>query len=107
MEKRGEHETRTARALYDWTLERGWPPKFGTGKHVGSWIAVVSANGREHGPFVLFSRGDMYVQFGFLARRAPFDDEQIRLELLRRMNDGSSRTSRSLRGRRHRGCAPL
>ena len=86
-EKCGEVETRTARALYDWTVERGWPPKFGKGKQDGSWIPVISLNGRDYTPIVLFSNGRIYVRFGFLARRAPFDDDQIRLEMLRRVNE--------------------
>ncbi len=84
-EQRGE-ETRAARALYDWTFERGWPPKFGTGRQHGSWLPIVTANGREHHPIVLYTSGDLYVQFGYLMERPPFDDEQTRLELLRRVN---------------------
>jgi hypothetical protein len=85
--KRGEDETRVARDLYDWALGRGWRPTFGTGKQDGSWIPVVAANGREHYPIALYSYGRIEVQFQHLKMRPPFDDEQTRLELLRRVNE--------------------
>ncbi len=87
MEKRGEDETRVARELYDWMLARGWRPTFGRGKQDGSWIPVFAANGREHYPIALYSYGRIEVQFQHLKARAPFDDEQTRLELLRRVNE--------------------
>jgi len=87
LERRGEVETRVARDLYDWTLERGWRPTFGTGKQDGSWVPVVAARGREHYPIALYSYGRLEVQFQHLKARPPFDDEQTRLELLRRINE--------------------
>jgi hypothetical protein len=48
---------------------------------------VFAANGREHYPIALYSYGRLEVQFRYLKPRAPFDDEQTRLELLRRINE--------------------
>jgi hypothetical protein len=70
-----------------WTLERGWRPTFGTGKQDGSWILVVAARGREHGPIALYTYGRIEVQFQHLKARPPLDDERTRLELLRRFNE--------------------
>ena len=50
-------------------------------------VPVVAANGREHYPIALHSHGRIEVQFQHLKPRAPFDDEQTRLALLRRVNE--------------------
>jgi hypothetical protein len=86
LEKRGAEETQAARELYQWTHVRGWRPTFGRGKQDGSWIPVVTVNSREHYPIALYSYGRIEVQFQHLKTRAPFDDEQTRLELLRQVN---------------------
>ena len=85
-DKRGADETRAARELYDWTLTRGWRPTFGTGRVDGSWVPVVEALGREHYPIALYSSGRIEIQFMHLRARPPFDDEQVRLELLEQAN---------------------
>ena len=87
LERRGKEETRVARDLYDWTLARDWRPTFGRGKQDASWIPVLAANGREHYPIAVYSYGRIEVQFQHLKARPPFDDEQTRLELLRRLNE--------------------
>ena len=87
MEKRGKDEMRVARDLYEWMLARGWRPTFGKGKQDGSWIPVFAANGRQHYPIALYSYGRIEVQFQHLKARAPFDNDQARLELLRWVNE--------------------
>jgi hypothetical protein len=85
--KSGEQEAQVARDLYDWVCARGWRPTFGQGKQDGSWIPVLDANGHQHYPIALYSYGRIELQFQHLKARAPFDDEQTRLELLRRINE--------------------
>jgi hypothetical protein len=85
--RRGDAETRVARDLFDWLGARGWRPTFGAGKIDGSWVPVVQAAGREHYPIALYTNGWIEVQFQYLLARPPFDDEQVRLELRRRMNE--------------------
>jgi hypothetical protein len=87
VEKRGPEETRAARELYDWTIERGWRPTFGAGKVDGSWVPVIEANGVGHYPIALYSNGWLEIQFQHLRVRPPFDDEQVRVELLRLVNE--------------------
>jgi hypothetical protein len=87
LEKRGAEEAQAARELYQWTRARGWRPTFGRGTQDGSWIPVVTAGGREHYPIALYSYGRIEVQFQHLKARAPFDEEQTRLELLREVNE--------------------
>jgi hypothetical protein len=85
-ERRGDEETRVARELFDWAGARGWRPTFGSGRVDGSWVPIIEALGREHYPIALYSAGGVEIQFQHLLRRAPFDDEQVRLELLERVN---------------------
>jgi hypothetical protein len=85
--RRGEEETRVARELYQWMLARGWRPTFGRGKQDGSCVPVIVAHGREYYPIALYSYGRIEIQFQHLKPRAPFDAEQRRLELLRRVNE--------------------
>ena len=85
--KRGADASRAARDLYDWTLEQGMRAAFGAGKQDGSWTPVVLANGREYPPLALYSYGRCEVQFQHLLARPPFDNEAMRLELLRRVNE--------------------
>lgn len=86
-ERRGDDDTRVARDLFDWVAARGWRPTFGTGKVDGSWVPVLEAVGREHYPIALYTYGSIEIQFQHLRARPPFDDEQVRLELLRRINE--------------------
>jgi hypothetical protein len=85
--KRGADASRAARDLYHWTLEQGMRAAFGAGKQDGSWTPVVLANGREYPPLALYSYGRCEVQFQHLLARPPFDNEAMRLELLRRVNE--------------------
>ena len=85
--KRGEQEAKVARELYDWVCARGWRPWFGAGKQDGSWIPIFEASGQEYYPIALYSYGRIELQFQYLKARPPFDDEQTRLELLRRVNE--------------------
>jgi hypothetical protein len=86
VEKRGDGEARVGRELYDWAAARGWRPTFGSGRVDGSWVPVLEALGREHYPIALYSNGWVEIQFQHLRHRPPFDDEQVRLELLEQVN---------------------
>lgn len=85
--RRGADESRAARDLYDWTREQGMRAAFGAGKQDGSWTPVVLANGRDYPALALYSYGRCEVQFQHLLARPPFDNEAMRLELLRRVNE--------------------
>ena len=84
--RRGADEAAVARDLYDWTIARGMRPSFGAGKVDGSWVPVLRAGGVEHYPIALYTYGRIEIQFQHLRARSPFDDGDVRLELLRRVN---------------------
>jgi hypothetical protein len=84
------HDTdvaRTVRDLYDWTLTQGMRPQFGMGGKFGSWTPVIDARGTEYAPIriTMEGRGVLYFMFSYL--RSPFDQESVRLDLLRRVNE--------------------
>jgi hypothetical protein len=85
-ERRGEDEARAARDLYDWTLARGWSQSYGSGMHDAVWVPNFTANGRDYYVLGLYTSGRIEVFFK-MGGRPPFNDEQTRLELLRRVNE--------------------
>jgi hypothetical protein len=50
------------------------------------WAPVFAANGREYSPIALYTSGRIVVLFR-MQGRPPFNDDQIRLELLSRVNE--------------------
>jgi hypothetical protein len=62
-ERRGEDETRAARDLFEWTVERGWRQTYGTGPQDGMWAPVFAANGREYSPIGLYTSGRIVLLF--------------------------------------------
>jgi hypothetical protein len=86
--RRGDEEAQVARDLFDWTVTHGWRPTFGSGRVDGSWIPVLESLGRQHYPIAVYTNGRIEIQFQLhLQNRPPFDDEEVRLELLRRVNE--------------------
>lgn len=85
-DKRGGEETRAARELFEWTLARGLRPTFGSGRVDGSFIPVQESGGVQHYPIAVYTYGRVEVQFQWLTR-APFDRDETKLELLRRLNE--------------------
>ena len=86
-ERRGVAETRAARELYEWMVTRGWRSTFGRGRQDGSWIPVFEASGRAHYPIALYTYGKVEIQFQILKPLPPFDSDELRLELLRLVNE--------------------
>jgi len=78
---------RMVRDLYDWTLTQGMRSQFGTGGKFGSWAPVIEAGGTEYAPIRITMEGRGVLYFGFSYLRPPFDQDSVRLDLLRRVND--------------------
>jgi hypothetical protein len=86
-----DKDAKIARKLLEWSnnnMPRIW---WGKGKIDGSFIPVLDYNGTDY--FALAVRTGfknnphVQIQFDPLSKRAPFDDEQVRLELLDRLNE--------------------
>ena len=86
-ERHGTDVAGMVRDLYDWTLTQGMRPQFGTGGKFGSWAPVIEADGTGYSPIhvTMEGRGVMYFRFAYL--KSPFDQELVRLDLLRRVNE--------------------
>src|SRR5262249_18624119 len=80
-------EAAVARSIEAWATKQMPRFSFGTGKVDGSFIPVLDYNGHPHYPIALYTRGSIEIQFMFL-KSPPFDDLDLRRELLRRLNDG-------------------
>ncbi len=85
-ERRGEDEAEVARRIYEWALKNLPRITWGGGKHDGSFVPVLDHEGAPHYPLALYTYGRVEVQFQHMRAR-PFDDEGMRLELLRRLNE--------------------
>jgi hypothetical protein len=85
-ERRGAEETRVARAIEAWASKQ--MPRFmwGKGKVDGSLIPALDHDGQPHYPIALYTDGRVEIQFMWLTR-PPFDDLDLRRELLRRLNE--------------------
>jgi hypothetical protein len=83
--KRGPEEARVARDLLEWA--RVQMPRFtwGKGKVDGSFIPVLDHNGTPHYPLAIYTYGRIEIQFQWLTK-PPFDDMDLRRELLGRLN---------------------
>lgn len=86
-ERHDAEVARMVRDLYDWTLAQGMRAQFGTGSKFGSWTPAIEAGGVEYTPIriTMEGRGVLYFMFSYL--RSPFDQDSVRLDLLRRVND--------------------
>jgi len=85
--KRGAEEVRVARDLYDWSLEHMTRVTWGSGKVDGSFVPVLDVGEHSYYPIALYTYGRVEVQFQWLRSRPPFENEELRLELLRRLNE--------------------
>jgi hypothetical protein len=84
--ERGQSEAQVARELIDWA--RVQMPRFdwGSGKVSGSFIPVLDYEGNTYYPFMVWTYGRVEIQFQHMTR-PPFDEDELRHELLRRLND--------------------
>jgi len=83
--KRSAEEVRVARQIYDWTLQHTMRATWGRGTIHGSFRPVLEIGERSCAPIVLYTYGSVELQFYWL--QAPFDGPELRLELLRRLNE--------------------
>lgn len=85
--KRGLVEAQVAKDILKWAEENVVRIWWGEGKKVGSFTAVVEHKGASHYPIYVVTSGIVYVNFYYLKMKPPFDNEDLRRELLRRINE--------------------
>ncbi|NOZ77763.1 MAG: hypothetical protein GXP48_01020 [Acidobacteria bacterium] len=86
-EQGGAAAVAVARRLYSWARQRGLELGYGRGRTEGSVTFGVRRNGESFWPVVLLSTGKVGVQLMQLMYHSPFDSEEIRKEVLRRLNE--------------------
>ena len=59
---------------------------FGSGLQDGSLSLIWDAKGKWYCPVVFYTYGAVEVQFQYLKQRPPFDGEDMRQKMLRRLN---------------------
>ncbi len=80
-------EVEAAKAILDWAKENVDRIWWGEGKTQGSFSVIVEHNGVPHYPIAVFTKGVVYINFYQLKNKPPFDNEDLRKELLRRINE--------------------
>ena len=85
--KNGPAQAAVARRIVDWARQRELRLTWGRGTQDGSFIPAVDQDGESFWPIAIYTYGRVEVQFQYLKVKAPFADESMRLELLRKLNE--------------------
>ena len=83
----GEGEARVAKRILDWAQDRGCWIWWGKGAQDGSFFPMVRHGDEDHWTIAVWTSGSIEVQFQWMRKRPPFDSQEKRLELLRRLNE--------------------
>ena len=78
-----------ARRILEGARARGLRIGWGKGRVDGSFTPELNHRGTPHKFFRFYTNGSVEVLFEYLYYQPPFDDESMRLELLRRLNEMS------------------
>ena len=85
--KCGSEETRTAAKILAWTKENTDRIWWGNGRQQGSFTPIVEHNNTQHYPFAVWTRGVIEIYFYYLKNKPPFENEDLRHEMQRRLNE--------------------
>lgn len=85
--KCGPIEVEVAKAILNWAKENASRIWWGEGKKLGSFTVIVEHKGIPHYPIYVVTNGLVYINFYYLKMKSPFDNEDLRRELLRRLNE--------------------
>lgn len=83
----GTREAEIFRKILKWSKERDALIKWGKGRIHGSFYPVFERRGVPYQFFGIYTRGKVEISFQTVSSRPPFDSEEKRLELLRRLNE--------------------
>lgn len=79
-------DTEIFRGILEWTQNQSLRPTWGSGKFAGSFYAMLDHNSDNYWTFTVWTYGAVSIQFGRMLLRPPFESEELRLKLLRRLN---------------------
>jgi hypothetical protein len=76
-----------ARKILAWTKENADSIWWGNGSQRGSFTPIIENKGASHYPFAVWTTGVIETYFYYLKNKPPFDNEDLRRELLKRLNE--------------------
>ncbi len=83
----GEKVQAVGQKIYDWIKPQVDEIYFGTGKQNAAFIPVLQHGGNRHQLFSIYASGDVEVVFQHMSNKRPFDKEELRIELLNKLNE--------------------
>jgi hypothetical protein len=87
QERTGAEEVASARRILEWTRARGLRIRWGKGRVYGAFTPELDHDGTTHNFVRVYTDASVTILFSYLYEAPPFDDESLRLELLRRLNE--------------------
>lgn len=85
--KHGDDAVQVAEKIIAWAKERKLRLWWGKGSQDGSCYPMLDHNGEQYWLISFWTYGRLNVLFQQMATKPPFDDEALRVDLLRRVND--------------------
>lgn len=76
-----------ARRILTWTKQNADSIWWGNGKQRGSFTPIIENNGTSHYLFAVWTSGVLETYFYYLKNKPPFESEDLRKELLKRLNE--------------------
>jgi hypothetical protein len=84
--RKGEEDTKVARRILEWEHDRNLRIWWGKGKRSGSFLSLLDYHGEAALLFSVWTYGTIEIQFQFLQKTPPFNQEHKRLDLLEQLN---------------------
>ncbi len=85
--RKGKEEVAVARKILDWARARVTRIWWGKGSTMGSFIPVFNHKGTDYQLFAVWTYGTVEVYFQWFTYKPPFDSQELRLDLLSRLNE--------------------
>lgn len=79
-------DVRAARAILEWARPQAARILWGKGTSTGSFVPVFEHKKRDYLPFAVYTYGKVEFYFYWYSYKPPFDSEEKRLELLKKLN---------------------
>lgn len=85
--RRGAGEVGVAKEILEWARPKVTRVWWGEGSQSGSFVPILNHKDRDHQLFAVWTYGTAEIYFYWYQYKEPFDSDEKRLELLKRLND--------------------
>ena len=85
LKSRGPESVAPAKKVMAWAKDTELAISWGKGRQNGSFMPTLSHDGSIHRVFSVWTSGHVQMQFGDLRKHAPFESQDLRLELLEKI----------------------